>query len=78
MLQARYPRRLVVLGFPCNQFGYQVSPGGSRGAWQGQKAGAIRLLGESPRRGQRLKGFGYQASPRGPGGLKRRSSLVTR
>ncbi|RMB98011.1 hypothetical protein DUI87_25489 [Hirundo rustica rustica] len=22
-LQARYPRRLVVLGFPCNQFGYQ-------------------------------------------------------
>lgn len=23
-LQARYPRRLVVLGFPCNQFGYQV------------------------------------------------------
>lgn len=27
-LQARYPRRLVVLGFPCNQFGYQVSPMG--------------------------------------------------
>ncbi|CAM9503042.1 unnamed protein product [Bubo scandiacus] len=23
MLQTRYPRRLVVLGFPCNQFGYQ-------------------------------------------------------
>uniref|UniRef100_A0A8D0G750 Glutathione peroxidase n=1 Tax=Sphenodon punctatus TaxID=8508 RepID=A0A8D0G750_SPHPU len=22
-LQGRYPRRLVVLGFPCNQFGYQ-------------------------------------------------------
>uniref|UniRef100_A0A672V1Q5 glutathione peroxidase n=1 Tax=Strigops habroptila TaxID=2489341 RepID=A0A672V1Q5_STRHB len=22
-LQARYPRRLVVLGFPCNQFGFQ-------------------------------------------------------
>lgn len=28
-LQACYPRRLVVLGFPCNQFGYQVSPRGS-------------------------------------------------
>lgn len=25
-LQSKYPRRLVVLGFPCNQFGYQVSP----------------------------------------------------
>lgn len=23
-LQSRYPHRLVVLGFPCNQFGYQV------------------------------------------------------
>uniref|UniRef100_A0ACB8G1S3 Glutathione peroxidase 2 n=2 Tax=Sphaerodactylus townsendi TaxID=933632 RepID=A0ACB8G1S3_9SAUR len=22
-LQSKYPRRLVVLGFPCNQFGYQ-------------------------------------------------------
>ncbi|KAJ1103590.1 hypothetical protein NDU88_001011 [Pleurodeles waltl] len=22
-LQGKYPRRLVVLGFPCNQFGYQ-------------------------------------------------------
>uniref|UniRef100_A0A8C1TYA2 Glutathione peroxidase n=1 Tax=Cyprinus carpio TaxID=7962 RepID=A0A8C1TYA2_CYPCA len=22
-LQSRYPHRLVVLGFPCNQFGYQ-------------------------------------------------------
>lgn len=28
-LQARYPRRLVVLGFPCNQFGYQVSARGA-------------------------------------------------
>lgn len=24
-LQSKYPHRLVVLGFPCNQFGYQVS-----------------------------------------------------
>lgn len=24
-LQSRYPHRLVVLAFPCNQFGYQVS-----------------------------------------------------
>uniref|UniRef100_A0A803TKV6 Glutathione peroxidase n=1 Tax=Anolis carolinensis TaxID=28377 RepID=A0A803TKV6_ANOCA len=23
LLQSKYPRRLVVLGFPCNQFGYQ-------------------------------------------------------
>uniref|UniRef100_A0A674M9G1 Glutathione peroxidase n=1 Tax=Takifugu rubripes TaxID=31033 RepID=A0A674M9G1_TAKRU len=26
-LQSKYPHRLVVLGFPCNQFGYQVSAG---------------------------------------------------
>lgn len=25
LLQSKYPHRLVVLGFPCNQFGYQVS-----------------------------------------------------
>lgn len=24
-LQSKFPHRLVVLGFPCNQFGYQVS-----------------------------------------------------
>lgn len=30
-LQTKYPHRLVVLGFPCNQFGYQVS----WAAWSG-------------------------------------------
>lgn len=34
-LQARYPRRLVVLGFPCNQFGYQVKPREQKGIWGG-------------------------------------------
>ena len=29
-LQSRYPHRLVVLGFPCNQFGYQVSLSGCK------------------------------------------------
>lgn len=50
-LQARYPRRLVVLGFPCNQFGYQVGArhglggGVMRGVWD---SGGATPLSPSP------------------------------
>uniref|UniRef100_A0A672V4V1 Glutathione peroxidase 2 n=1 Tax=Strigops habroptila TaxID=2489341 RepID=A0A672V4V1_STRHB len=39
-LQARYPRRLVVLGFPCNQFGFQVGERHQRGDPQHPEARA--------------------------------------
>lgn len=45
-LQSRYPHRLVVLAFPCNQFGYQVSGTSNSPCIQNWKICWIGVIGQ--------------------------------